>query len=55
MSRTYLTIAAAVLIGSMTMALAEEWRYDPTGDQMLYYGPVNKNAAATATQARAKT
>jgi len=45
--KTYqLALAAAVLMGSSSIGLAEEWRMDPTYDHIYYYGPVKQQSAA---------
>jgi tartrate dehydratase beta subunit/fumarate hydratase class I family protein len=49
--KTYqLALAAVVLMGSSSMALAEEWRYDPTFDHVYYYGPVKQQAGHPAAK-----
>jgi hypothetical protein len=45
-----LALAAVVVMGSSSLALAEEWRFDPTGDHMYYYGPAKQQAGRPAAK-----
>jgi hypothetical protein len=51
--KTYqLALAAAVLMATSTLGVAEEWRLDPTSDHIYYYGPVAHAAAPAAKPAK---
>jgi hypothetical protein len=47
--KTYqLALAAAIVIATPTLGVAEDWRLDPTPDHIYYYGPVAHSAAPVA-------
>jgi hypothetical protein len=50
--KSRLIIAAAVLVGSATLALAQSAPFDGTGDKTLSYGPRAQSAAQTGNPAQ---
>ena len=46
-------VAAAVLVGSASLALAQSYPYDGTPDKTLSYGPRAPSAVSTANPAQA--
>ena len=46
LTKSHLLMAAALVIGTTSAALADEqWRRDPTPDHLFYYGPIAPTAA----------